>query len=77
MKSPLEPSPAATTGRLIAARPAPRPRHRWPLFATLSQWLRHSRDRELLRRLDARQLRDIGLTREQVEREVEKPFWRG
>jgi len=34
------------------------------------------RQRRALARLDARLLRDIGVTAEQAERESSKPFWR-
>lgn len=34
------------------------------------------RDRRLLEDMTERDLRDMGLTRQQVRREVEKPFWR-
>jgi uncharacterized protein YjiS (DUF1127 family) len=33
------------------------------------------RQRQQLRQLDDHQLRDIGLTREQAEREADRPFW--
>lgn len=35
-----------------------------------------SRQRQTLRDLDDHLLRDIGVTREQAEREAHKPFWR-
>lgn len=35
-----------------------------------------SRQRRALARLDARLLRDIGVSVEQAEREAAKPFWR-
>ena len=41
------------------------------------EWNERGRQRRLLARLDDRMLRDIGLTRLDVEREVSKPFWRG
>jgi len=37
---------------------------------------RHRRRRHLLE-MDARQLKDIGITREQAEQEARKPLWRG
>ncbi len=38
--------------------------------------LEKARQRGLLKHLDDRQLKDLGLTREQVEREARKPFWK-
>jgi uncharacterized protein YjiS (DUF1127 family) len=42
---------------------------------TMLSWSERSRQRQLLLTLDDRMLRDIGLTRAQVERECGKPFW--
>jgi uncharacterized protein YjiS (DUF1127 family) len=39
-------------------------------------WIERQRERQALLRLDDRMLRDIGLTRVDVEREADKPFWR-
>lgn len=39
-------------------------------------WSRRARQRHALRDLDHTQLRDIGLTRHDVLRETDKPFWR-
>jgi uncharacterized protein YjiS (DUF1127 family) len=40
-------------------------------------WRRRLRERQAFARLDYRELRDIGLSRWDVERELAKPFWRG
>jgi uncharacterized protein YjiS (DUF1127 family) len=40
-------------------------------------WRRRARERGHLARLDARMLRDIGVTPSEAARECEKPFWRG
>jgi uncharacterized protein YjiS (DUF1127 family) len=42
----------------------------------LSDWVWRVRGRAELRRLSARQLRDIGLTEDQLAHELAKPFWR-
>lgn len=47
------------------------------LLAALIAWRDRFRQRRHLRRLDDRMLRDVGLTREDVRRETEKPPWRG
>lgn len=58
------------------------PRRRAPtdLFrsalALLRQWRERARQRGQLARLDARMLRDIGVTPSEAERECDKPFWR-
>lgn len=39
-------------------------------------WLERSRQRRHLGELDDRLLRDIGLSRAEVEHEVAQPFWR-
>ena len=55
---------------------APVPRHPLRELGTLvGAWLRHRAERLSLARLDDRTLRDVGLTRADVEREYERPFW--
>ena len=44
--------------------------------AAFREWRRCARSRAELVRLDDRALRDIGLTRAEVLREIDKPFWR-
>ena len=45
------------------------------VFTTLFEWQERARQRRRLSELDDRMLKDIGLTRTDVAREVEKPFW--
>ena len=40
------------------------------------EWRRRARSRAELAMLDERMLRDIGVTRADIWREVNKPFWR-
>jgi uncharacterized protein YjiS (DUF1127 family) len=40
-------------------------------------WRTRTRERRVLAALDHRDLRDLGLSRWEVERELAKPFWRG
>ena len=49
-----------------------------PFFAAqvVAYWLELVRQRRHLARLDDRMLKDIGLNRADVEREIAKPFWR-
>ncbi|MFC3284828.1 DUF1127 domain-containing protein [Litchfieldella rifensis] len=55
-----------------------RPRGRFDeWWARLSRWSRLRRERRQLRELSDAMLRDIGLTREDVERESRRPFWDG
>jgi uncharacterized protein YjiS (DUF1127 family) len=41
-----------------------------------AEWLQRSRSRDELAGLSERQRLDVGLTLEQVEVEIRKPFWR-
>jgi uncharacterized protein YjiS (DUF1127 family) len=61
-------SGAAVLGLLLAL----------PLFAAqiIAYWLELARQRRHLARLDDRMLKDIGLSRADVEQEIAKPFWR-
>ena len=43
--------------------------------AALASWLRHRRERHQLAGLDDQLLRDLGLTRGDVAREYDRPFW--
>ncbi len=45
------------------------------LLTLLSIWYKRTADRRALASLEPSMLRDIGLTREQVEQEVRKAFW--
>lgn len=45
-------------------------------LSTLATWHARSRERAALAAMDARTLRDLGLARADIVREVEKPFWR-
>jgi uncharacterized protein YjiS (DUF1127 family) len=45
-------------------------------IVSLQIWRKCSRDRRELAAMDDRSLRDIGLTRYDVEFELRKPFWR-
>ena len=56
---------------------AHRDRRSWParLFTWLIVWNERHRERCQLNELDDRALRDMGLSRDQVEAESRKPFW--
>ena len=41
----------------------------------VQRWNQRSRQRTVLRKLDAAQLRDMGISREDALREAAKPFW--
>jgi|GEM_PF-2151638 len=47
------------------------------LVQILMKWHQRSLDRHRLANLNDHLLRDVGLTRGDVEREIEKPFWQG
>jgi uncharacterized protein YjiS (DUF1127 family) len=46
------------------------------VFGVLREWRQRARDRAELASLDDRTLRDIGISRVEVWREINKPFWR-
>ena len=46
------------------------------VLALLQTWSDRHHQRKQLAGLDPLQLRDIGLTREQVSAEIAKPFWK-
>jgi uncharacterized protein YjiS (DUF1127 family) len=46
------------------------------LFDRLAGWQQRARQRRELRRMSDRELKDIGLSRVDAEREAAKPFWR-
>lgn len=45
------------------------------LMLRLLRWQQRARERDQLAKLDDRALRDLGLTRVQLWREIHKPFW--
>ena len=47
------------------------------ILATTMVWLERGRSRRSLAQLDERMLKDLGLSRWDIQQEVEKPFWRG
>lgn len=46
------------------------------LWALLRRWRRNHQDRLALSQLSEHQLKDIGISREQWQAELDKPFWR-
>jgi uncharacterized protein YjiS (DUF1127 family) len=67
-------APDATSTAILLRRVA-----QWALAAGIERlllWHETSRQRKHLAMMDDRLLRDIGLTRADVARETEKPFWR-
>ena len=45
------------------------------VMVTILQWMDRATQRRQLAAMDMRQLKDIGLTRDQAEAEADKPFW--
>lgn len=43
--------------------------------ATVTKWERQRRSRVNLSQLDDRMLKDVGLTRDQADREIKRYFW--
>lgn len=46
------------------------------LFDRLAEWQQLARQRRELRQMSDRELKDVGLSRADAEREAAKPFWR-
>lgn len=65
------PAPVARSGNTIAASLATR------LVDRLLDWMDRARARHSLAALTENELKDIGLSRGDVEYEIRKPFWRG
>lgn len=62
--------PVADLGRHV---PTARPKRTW--IYLMMEWLERSRQRRHLSALDDHMLSDIGLSRADVARECDKPFW--
>lgn len=52
-----------------------RPAHGTTRRLPLILWVQRARQRRVLREMEDWQLADIGISREQAEREAAKPFW--
>jgi uncharacterized protein YjiS (DUF1127 family) len=65
------PMPAPPNARGSAASP----RLLTNLVSQVVQWQERARSRHLLQQLDDRMLRDVGLSRSDVDRECAKHFW--
>jgi uncharacterized protein YjiS (DUF1127 family) len=64
LRAPNRPLSVASAGRLAAR-----------LLDLVATWLQRSRERQQLQALDHHGLADLGLSRDQIAREVEKRFW--
>ena len=63
-------------GAVIASLWAAIERRLVAFFETLAAWQDQAAKRHHLSQLDQRMLRDVGLSRADVRRELEQPFWR-
>ncbi|WP_247873000.1 DUF1127 domain-containing protein [Azospirillum sp. TSH64] len=63
--------PAADRVTVVARRPL------WRLLDLLFSVMERRKQRHALMGLDDHLLKDIGVSRSEVEQEVSKPFWRG
>ena len=71
----LPAAPVGSTHRSDLLR-TPRPTGFVRIWRFVSEALERHRQRRALARLDARMLKDIGLTGPEVRAELDKPFWR-
>jgi uncharacterized protein YjiS (DUF1127 family) len=73
----------ATSGTLSSGRPVARSAERVAgdrlvqAYEQVLSWLERVHQRRQLAQLSDHMLKDIGLTRADVEAELSKPFWRG
>ena len=65
-----------SSNRLSLATLSPALAPIWRAVGLLMTWRRRVADRRQLCSLDHHMLRDVGLSRSDVEFEVDKPFWR-
>ena len=54
----------------------PESRQQAPVFALLKLWTRRFAERQAMKELEPHRLEDIGVSREQMLREANKPVWR-
>jgi uncharacterized protein YjiS (DUF1127 family) len=59
----------------VAARPESPSRRLARFIVLLRTWIKRARQRHELADLNDAQLRDVGLNRNTIQREIEKPFW--
>jgi uncharacterized protein YjiS (DUF1127 family) len=59
----------------VAARPESPARRLTRLIVLLRTWIKRARQRHELADLNDEQLRDVGLSRHTIKREIEKPLW--
>ncbi|MEO1330528.1 MAG: DUF1127 domain-containing protein [Pseudomonadota bacterium] len=74
----MRPNPNAAARRIQSARQAGSPGAASLLDALCRRWrvcAQVARERRALRELSDHQLRDLGLSRADVEREAHRPFW--
>jgi uncharacterized protein YjiS (DUF1127 family) len=67
---------AQTLGSLIASAAAPRGSPLVRAADTFLAWLERARVRRALATMSDFQLKDVGLSRADIQGEVDKPFWR-
>lgn len=63
------------TGQTLTAAPRFRRRPVGLWLDVMAEWIERARQRRQLGRLDDRMLKDIGLSRADVDAETRKPFW--
>lgn len=72
----LKTTPTALPSGWRARRRHPLRRAIWGVVNLMMIWQRRAEDREILRSMNDARLKDIGISRAEIAREADKPFWR-
>ena len=69
--------PFGMSRRVTVGAPRAESGQKAPVFALLKLWNRRFAERQAMKELEPHRLEDVGVSREQMLREANKPVWRG